>query len=88
MLSEAIGEGLDDGVEPSCSHGCHVEDATDGLAATTDAAFAFHGAAVSIEGSQANEGGYLLTIELADLGDVGHDGSGGDLAEPGTDRMS
>src|SRR6476646_7867361 len=81
MLSEASGEGFDDGIEPFGGHGSHVEHAANGLAAAADRSFAFHGAAVPIEGSQTDEGRDLLTVELADLGNIGHDGRGGDVAQ-------
>jgi len=83
MLSETIGEGFDDGVETSSCEGGHVEDAADGLPAAGDSAFTFEGAAVSVVGSQADEGGDLLPVELAELRDIGHERVGGDLSQSG-----
>src|SRR5947207_6103801 len=83
MLSEAIGEGLNDGITSSGGDGSHVKHGADGFAAAADGAFAFHGATVPIEGSQADQRGDLLTVELANLRYIGHDGGGGDAAQSG-----
>ena len=81
MLSESIGEGLDDGVAASGSQGRHVEDTADGFSSAADGAFALVLSAVTIEGSQADEGGDLLAVEFAQFGDIGDEGGGSDAAE-------
>src|SRR5205085_510015 len=83
MLSETSSEGFDDGIEAFSGHRRHVEDAANGLATAGDGAFAFHGAAVAIVGSQADESGDLLTVEFAELRNISDDGSGGNSAEAG-----
>src|SRR3989442_15617781 len=83
MFRETMGEGLYEGIGPSGVHCGDVEGTADGFPAAADGSFAFHGAAVSIEGSQTHERGDLLTIELADLGNVGDDGGGSDTAQTG-----
>ena len=62
------------GMEACGGEGSHVEDGADGFASAADGAFALMLAAIAIEGSQADEGGDLLAVELSELGDVGHEG--------------
>jgi len=81
MLSESIGESLDDGIAASGGEGRHVEDTADGFSSAADGAFALVLSAVAIEGSQADEGGDLLAVELSQFGDIGDEGGGGDAAE-------
>ena len=81
MLSQSICEGLDDRVAASGCQSGHVEDGADGFAAAADGAFASVLAAVAIEGRQAHEGGDLLAVELAQLGNVGDEGGGRDSAQ-------
>ena len=83
MLSEPLSEGFDDGVATFGGQGSHVEDAADGLTSAGDGAFTLEGAAISIEGSQADESRDLLAVQLAKFGDIGDDGGGGDAPQAG-----
>jgi hypothetical protein len=90
MLSESLGEGFDDGVATHGSQGGHVENGADGFASSADAAFAFVGSAVAVEGGHSDERGDFLPVELSQFGDVGDHGGGSDAAEPidGFDELS
>ncbi len=82
MLSQSIGEGLDDGIAAFGGEGSHVEDGADGFTAAADRAFALVLAAVTIEGGQTDEGGDLLAVEFSQFGHVRDEGGGGDAAQP------
>ena len=70
MLSESIGEGFDDGIATSGRERGHVEDAADGFSSAADDAFALVLAAVVVEGSDADEGRDLLSVEGSGRGAV------------------
>jgi hypothetical protein len=83
MLSESIGEGFDDGIAASCRERGHVEDAADGFSSAADGAFALVLPAVVVEGSNADEGRDLLSVEGSEFGEIGDEGGGGNSAESG-----
>jgi hypothetical protein len=61
----------------------HLQDAAHGGAAAGDRPVAPPGAAVAIDRSAADEGGNPGSIEAAELGQLGDQGAGGDLADAG-----
>jgi hypothetical protein len=80
---QAVGEGSDDRVASSRGERGHVEQATDRRASSPDCPLASELAAVSIEGSQADQGGDLLAIELAQFGDFGDERGAGHRSDAG-----
>jgi hypothetical protein len=71
--AEAIVEGAQDGVvAPDGGDGSHVEDGPDGSSSAPDPSGSPEGSAVTVHGSHAHERGDLLSVELAELGEVGH----------------
>lgn len=75
-LSEAFGEGMDDGVELGGGKSSHVEHAADGCSSSLNRAFATIGTTVAVEGGESNQGSDLLAVELAELWKFGDEGDG------------
>ena len=80
---QALVEGAQAGVGPTGGEGGHVEGGADGGAPTPDRAAAAPGAAVPIEGRDADEGGDLVAVERAQFGQLGEQGVAGDRADAG-----
>ena len=64
---EAIGEFFESGVVSACAQGCHVENVTHGHATPIDTAVSLKLSAIEVVGCEADEGGDLLAIDLAEL---------------------
>ena len=78
---QAVGEGLDGGVEAHGGQGGHVEGGADVRPAAEDGAFAAQGARIAVERGDADEGGDLLAIEFAQFGQAREQLAGGGLAD-------
>ena len=83
MLSKSICKGFNDGIEPFGSERRHVEDGANGFSSAADGAFSLVRAAITIEGSQADEGGDLLAVQFAEFRNIGDHGGGGNRPEAG-----
>jgi len=81
MLSKPVSESLDDRIATFGCQGRHVEDGAYRFSSTADGSFSLVGATIPIEGSQSNQGGDLLPIELSEFGDLCDEGGGGDASE-------
>ena len=82
-LQQALVEAPQDRVVLACDEGCHVERGTDLGAPAPDGALAPERAAVAVEGGDADQGSDLLTIQGAELGQIGNEGAGDDIADAG-----
>src|SRR5712692_37415 len=76
-------EGANHGIVAASAECGHVEWLADVSAAAPDKAFATNGSGVCGEGSDAYEGGDLLSVELAEFGDLGQSCEAHDTADAG-----
>ena len=74
---QTLGEGAEDRVVSACGQRGHVEHAADRGTPAPDRTFAAEAAAVPVEGRHPHQGGDLLAVDLAQLGQLGEErGSG------------
>ena len=83
LCFQTLGEGFDDGIVPPGGHGSHVENASDGSTAGVDASMSLEGAAVAIEGSDTDQGGNFLPVELPQFRYFSEKRTGSDLSDAG-----
>src|SRR5947209_13509680 len=82
-LFEAFCEGTQGGVVSAGTERSEVQDTADVAASAGDEAFAALLAAVAVEGSNADQGGDLLAVELAQFGDLGDERHASDRSDAG-----
>src|SRR6185312_13764343 len=78
VVAEPPVEGFDGGVVADGAQGGDVEDVADADAAASDGTVAAPGAAVAVDGRDADEGGGLVAGQTAELAHVGDQGVGED----------
>ena len=80
---EALVEGGDDGIVADGGERGHVQHVADGGPAAGNHAAAAEGATVAIDRGDADEGGDFPAVEVAELGEIGDEGVGGNGPDAG-----